>query len=155
MYVFLYCLSVSLQITGALLVADISFNSLKRENVLKKFLKTNIVTFDSFKNKLIYDREAFKEFVMNKALLFISLIFIISGFMLGIFYLNDGLYLFVKTILVILITVFLIFIAKMIVGLILSKTKICKELTIEELDRYNLPVHGRTISIEEIEEIFK
>lgn len=151
MNMFMYCISVSLQITGAVIVVNLSLNSLKRKNVLQDFLGTNFVHFDSFTNKLNYDINVFNQYVLNRITLIVSILYISAGIILGVIFLNDGLYLICKIVIIFILIIVLFFITRIFVNFIISNSKLNKPFTKEELNECNLNQHAETITIEDID----
>ncbi len=65
----LYCLAISLQLSGALLIISNSYKNLDRDNLIKNFLKNSFTiktqeeNSETKKDILSYNHEAFLDFV--------------------------------------------------------------------------------------------
>ena len=79
-----YIASIALQVSGALLLVWYA-TSAKRENVIRRFFGNGIVTNDSETNEIVYDEEAFFQEYKITYISKWSFIYILAGYVLGVF----------------------------------------------------------------------
>lgn len=148
---YIYILSISLQVSGALLLMLFSLST-RRKQVVKRFISKNLVIRDS-NEKLTYDvkelKNTFRIAYLNK----FSFGFIAMGYLLGIYGDLNNANLLCVTIWVILGSLLLMAIAYILTSLILKFSKIAQRtLTEMELKQYDLEPNISMITPAEFEE---
>lgn len=153
----LYCLAISLQLSGALLIIYNSYNNLSRSNLIKNFLKNSftkqIQKEDSEikkKDILIYSHEAFLDFIHLQYKNFASFICIFVGYILGVLGEIQN-----KMLGIIIIVIFTPFIILIINKIIDNKTKNIKEIETEELKNLNIDPSMKATPPEKIIDLFR
>lgn len=157
--VIIYVIAISLQISGALLLT-VFLISTKRDKVIERFAGKGIITKDNNLNKLNYNREkfrdSFKEAYLNK----LAFVFIVIGYILGIFGKVDNAEKvmvpieFIVTILVCISTFIFMGLAYSIVKIIVENSKkVNKEITPEELEKLGIKSDIENISNESIDNL--
>lgn len=154
---FLYCLAISLQLSGALLVVYNSYSNLKRDNLIKNFLKNSFTikipkNSKSKKDLLNYNHEAFLDFICLQYKNFISVIYIFMGYILGIFGKINNEILEIMIIIIIILTLVILFATNKAVK---YKNKNIKKIELKELEELNISPTIETASDEEIESLFE
>lgn len=152
MATFMYILSISLQVAGALLLMFFSLSA-KREQIIKRFVNKNFIIRNE-NEELEYDEGELKSTFRTAYLSKFSFGYIALGYILGIFGdINDSI---LYTIIgIILGTIVLMVIAYWITSIILKHSKNAnQELTKEELANYGLEPNMTAISEKEIQEIW-
>ena len=84
MAIICYIVSISLQLAGALMLIVFAFST-KRENVIRAFARSHMITQDGNTKELSYNHEAFIETYKTAYYTQISVIFISVGYLLSIF----------------------------------------------------------------------
>ncbi len=84
MAILCYIVSISLQLAGALMLIVFAFST-KRENVIRAFARSHMITLDGNTRELSYNHKAFIETYKTAYYTKISVIFISVGYLLGIF----------------------------------------------------------------------
>lgn len=152
MSIFLYVISIALQVSGALLLMIFSIST-KREKIIKRFINKDIVTEQG--SSISYNKEEFKETFRNAYLNIFSFGYIALGYLISVFgeTNND------KWLLILYITLFAIFfmsLAYFIIFLIMKKSsKVNKELTLAELEKINVPSTINFMTNEDIDKLFE
>ena len=149
----LYIFSISFQIAGAVLLI-ISALSIKREDVIKKFINKTIISLESNTGEVIYDKTEFKNTFKQAYLTGFSFSYICLGYLLGIFANIKDFNKWIILFLIIIITTILVIIAYYSTNSIIKKSSnINKEITIDELKELGLEVNIENISNDEIDKI--
>lgn len=152
MKVLIYILSISFQVSGALLLLKYSLST-RREQVNKRFVDKNIITKDG--EKINYSEEGLRETFRTAYLNKISFGFIALGYLINIFGDLEGAFLPHVFIVIIFLTALLMTIAYFIVFLkIKYSKKINKPLTEDELLEYGIEPNFSAITEEDIDNIF-
>ena len=150
----IYIISISLQIAGALMLLLFSI-SVKRGNVIRRFCANGIITADSNTKKIDYKKETFIEEFRKAYLSKISFICIATGYILGVFG-DIGNKQREIAIWIFIVTTFIIIISYFVVGMLIKHNKsVNKEITISELEELGIQVDITDISYAEIDKMFK
>lgn len=152
----LYCLAISLQLSGALLIVSNSYKNLDRDNLIKNFLKNSFTIktqeedSETKKDILSYNHEAFLDFIQLQYKNFISFIYIFVGYVLGV--LGEIYNKILGIIIIIGCTSAIIYITS---KCIKTKIKKTKKIDIEELEKLNIDPNLETASEEYIDSLFE
>lgn len=152
----LYCLAISLQLSGALLIISNSYKNLDRDNLIKNFLKNSFTiktqeeNSETKKDVLIYNHEAFLDFIQLQYKNFISFIYIFVGYILGV--LGEIYNKILGIIIIIGCTLAIIYITS---KCIKTKIKKIKKIDIEEIEKLNIDPNMETVTEEEIDSLFE
>lgn len=152
----LYCLAISLQLSGAILIIYNSGKNLDRDNLIKNFLKNSFTTKTQKENSgikkdvLIYNHEAFLDFIQLQYKNFISFIYIFVGYILGI--LGEIHNKILGVMIIIGCTLGVIYITS---KCIKTKIKKIKKIDSEELEKLNIDPNMETATEEEIDSLFE
>lgn len=151
MNIFLYIISIALQVSGALLLMIFSIST-KREKIIKKFINKDIVTEEG--NSISYNKEELKETFRVAYLNRFSFGYIAFGYLISVFgETNNNKWLLILYIT--LSTIIFMSLAYLIVFLIMKKSsKVNKELTLVEMQKINVPSTMNFITNEDIDKLF-
>ena len=151
---FIYILSISMQISGALIITLFTLST-KREKIINKFINKDLINQDGNTKELEYDEKEFVNTFKNAYLNKFSFCYIALGYILGIFGEVKKIDKYVIALFIIITTIIIIVITYVIVSIIAKQSKkINKKITPEELKKMNLEPNLSTISKEEIDKLF-
>lgn len=154
MKVLLYIISISLQISGALLLMLFSLST-NRKKVIKNFINKDIITKDS-DERIDYNKEELKETFKTAYLNKFSFGFIALGYLIGVIGEIDYSYKLVIILGIIIFTLIFMILAYLIVHFIMKYSKeVNKELTEEEMIAYNIDPTITMVTQNDIDELFK
>ena len=151
--VYIYILSISFQLAGALLLVVFAIST-KRQATIKRFAGKGIIARDGNSKELSYNENEFKEtfrigYVNKCAFMYIAI-----GYFGGVFGNIDGKNKIVIGLLVLLCTAFLMGIAYVIIEQILKKSKkVNQKITNEELEKAGIKPDMESISNAELEKL--
>lgn len=152
----LYCLAISLQLSGAILIIYNSYKNLNRDNLIKNFLKNSFTIktqeedSEIKKDILSYNHEAFLDFIQLQYKNFISFIYIFIGYILGV--LGEIYNKILGIIIIIGCTSVIIYITS---KCIKAKIKKIKKINIEEIEKLNIAPNIEMATEEAIYNLFK
>ncbi len=147
-----YIISISLQVSGALLLM-LSSLSTKRVNVIKKFISKNTITKEG--PKIFYDEDEFKETFRTSYLNIFSFGFIAFGYLIGVFGEIDCCNRWGIILGIILFTAIFMSLSYLIVNAIIKRSKkVNTELSVEELEKNNIEPNDDFATNEDIDKIF-
>lgn len=153
MSIWLYILSISLQVSGALLLMKYSLST-HRKQVIKRFINKNIIIKD-FDGKINYDKDELKETFKISYLNKFSFAFIALGYLINIFGDIDNSYLPAIFIGIIIFTMLFMLLAYFIVFIIIKYSKkVNRNLTEEEMLEYKIYPNLSSTSKNDIDEMF-
>ena len=131
----LYIFSIAFQVAGAVLLMFLSLST-NRRKVINRFINKNMIFSDGNTKKLTYDKDEFKNIFKQSYLANFSFLYIIVGYILGIFGNTEGFNNWLILIFVVIVTIILIGLAYFIVMQIIKHSKnINREITNEELEK--------------------
>ena len=153
MQIILYILSISLQMSGAIL--GISSISTKRESILRDFFKSKFTSLDGNTKEISYNEETYmdkwKSTYDNK----FSFINLATGYILSpLAQLDESVSRYLVLLLIILVTITIIFFEKIVLKILLKAEIVNKKITYSEIQQYNLVVDMESISNEIIDKDF-
>ncbi len=150
----LYIFSIAFQVAGAVLLMFLSLST-NRRKVINRFINKNMIFSDGNTKKLTYDKDEFKNIFKQSYLANFSFLYIIVGYILGIFGNTEGFNNWLILIFVVIVTIILIGLAYFIVMQIIKHSKnINREITNEELEKLDLEPNMESLSDKELEDIF-
>lgn len=149
----IYVLSIAFQIAGAVLLLFLSLPT-NRGKVINRFRNADMIFRDGNTKNLTYDKDEFKNIFKQSYLAIFSFLYIIAGYILGIFGNMEDCNKWIILIYIIVATIILIGLAYFIVTQIIKHSKsINKEITNEELEKLGLEPNIEDIPNKDIDEI--
>lgn len=153
MSAWLYIFSISLQISGALLLMKYSLSA-HRKQVIKRFINKNIIIKD-FDERINYNKEELKETFKIARLNQFSFAYIALGYLINIFGDIDNSYLLDILISIVILTILLMLFAYFIVFIMIKHSKeINRDLTEEEMLEYKIHPNLTSVSKKDIDDLF-
>ena len=154
MRILLYILSISFQVSGALLLMKYSLSS-NREKVIKRFINKNMITKD-YDGNIIYDKKELKETFKIAYLNKLSFLYITLGYLMNVFGKTDDSQLLFVIIGIVFFTLLFMILAYFSVYLIIKFSKNVNDvLTEKEMVKYKIDPNISTITKKEMNDIFK
>ncbi len=155
MKIILYVLSITLQVTGSILLM-IYLLSTNRKKIIKKFANSNnIITEDGNTGFIDYNHEAFKDEFKNAYLNKEAFCFIAIGTLMSIFADKGDTNEWIICFIIIILVIIIIASSVKIVNKIIDKSdNINQEITKNELDELGITPEFKSISDDEIDNIF-
>ncbi|MBD5151789.1 MAG: hypothetical protein HDT16_04665 [Oscillibacter sp.] len=152
----IYIIAISLQLSGALLLLWKAVST-KRNNLIKSFAKSKVITYDSNTGEIIYNKDAFIETCENAFLNKAAFLYISIGYFLGIWgEIGPDNNKIITAVIIFSISALEIVLTCLVVSIICEHcTKITTPITYDELITLNLDVNQSTISFDEIDELTK
>jgi hypothetical protein len=130
---YVYIVSISFQLAGALLLL-LFIMSTKRRKVIMRFLSNGFISRDGNTNELNYKEDAFKNHFSEAYLAKCSFFYIVVGYLTGVFGLNSSENIFCSFILILICTFLFIIITLLFVKTIMKYKKgINIKITYDEL----------------------
>ena len=151
----IYIISISLQVAGALLLVAYAIST-KREDVIRRFAGKGILYRDNETNKITYNEEAFFQEYKMAYIGKLSFIYILSGYLLGVWgELNKSdSFKDLALIFIAILSLIIMLISNECVEFYITKTNKASEITNNELQEIGIEPDIQNITSEEIEEMF-
>lgn len=149
-----YVLSVSFQLSGAVLLLLYAFST-KRERVIISFFKNSFSVLDGETEALCYDHDAFvKEYMItysNKIAVFL----LCSGYLIGIWGKFEGQNKWLICGIILITTIAIVFVAITGVKLFVSRAKKVQRIVAnEELESIGISSNMKSLSKKDLDELF-
>ena len=151
----IYAISIALQVAGALLLM-VNTLSVKRDNVILRFMGHNLITRDGNTKEITYDSKALITLYQQAYLSKIAFVYIIIGYTLGVFGDMDACSRILLVVLIVSFSMLLILVSHKIVQMIIKHSKnINTPITNADLERLGIKPNIETASDDEIDAMFK
>ena len=142
----IYIISISLQLSGGILLMTYSFST-QRLNVIKYFAGKGIILKNGDTSEIIYNESAFKNSFRTAYNTKFSIMFIIMGYFLGVFGNIEGCNKFFISVSIVVFTILIISFTYVIIEkIILKSNEINKKITSEELELAGIKPDMESIS---------
>ena len=155
MKIILYILSITLQVTGSILLM-IYLLSTDRKKIIKKFSNSNtIISEDGNTGEILYNIEAFKDEFKDAYLNKVAFCFIAIGTLMSIFGEKENVNEWILCLIIIFLVICIIITSIKIINKIIEKSiNINKKITKCELKELGISAELRSIPNEEIGKMF-
>ena len=141
----------ALQVTGSilLLIHCIPFS---RKSILKSFFGNNFSSMDGNSKAIIYNKASFKNHCESIIISLISVIYIVCGFIIEYFTLDNEKQYYVFILWLFVLIIFTKLLTKVLIKIM---KRFNLDVTYQELEKYNLKTNIQSISTEDIENVLK
>lgn len=148
-----YIIAISLQLSGALLLLLYAFPT-KRDDLIKSFAKSSVIFRDNNTDKIFYNTQAFTDMCKNAYLNKFAFIYILAGYVVGIFGEIGAVNKAMVMLYVLALFVIELCLARFIVRAICKcSKKVNQEITNDELLKLNIEPDIENISMKEIDKL--